>query len=281
MKFVSRHLADTLVLGRNGSSARLSLNPNFMPGAHQELDHAEHVSHAGEHGSNNKLFGMTMALTGVLIAFCAAMVGSERNELIKAMVKQTQANSYYTAASTKFRLVLLELEKQHARVSSARDTPGAWSPVQRFVELASDYSAERSLSKQWADSYEALVEAHFGAAEGYEHAQLIAEIAIVLASLAVLLSNRLPWFLSIVLAALCILQAVRVYLPTRHIAELAESEVSKAARAYDTLRKAHGAASEDEKTIDQFDPDRKIRNARERQRTETQSAPIEEKHAKE
>jgi len=40
------------------------------------------------------------------------------------------------------------------------------------------------LSKKWADSYEPLVEAHFDAAESYEHAQLIAEIGIVMASLA-------------------------------------------------------------------------------------------------
>jgi len=250
-----------------------------MAGAHQKLEHAEHASHAGgHHVSNNKLFGITMALTGVLIAFCAAMVGSERNELIKAMVKQTQAHSNYTAASTKFRLLLIELEKQHARVASSRDVSGGWSPVQRFVELSSDYAAERGLSKEWADSYEPLVEAHFDAAEGYEHAQLIAEIAIVLASLAVLLTNRLPWFLSVLLSAICILQAARTYLPTRHIVEHAESEIAKAAQAYDTLRKAHGGANEDEKTIDQFDPDRKLRNGREALlRMATQVAPSEEK----
>src|SRR6266496_4699666 len=106
--------------------------------AHQKLEHAEHAAHAG-HGegehkhegfSQNKVFGVTMALIGVLIAFCAAMVGSERNELTRAMIEQTQAHADYTSASTKFRLIMLELEKQRARVAAARDTPGGWSPVE-------------------------------------------------------------------------------------------------------------------------------------------------------
>src|SRR5262245_49555311 len=84
--------------------------------AHQKMEHAEHAAHSGQHdeghGSHNKLFGVTMALTGVLIAFCSAMVGSERNELTRTMIEQTQAHSDYTAASTKLRLVLMEIEKQ-------------------------------------------------------------------------------------------------------------------------------------------------------------------------
>ena len=65
-----------------------------------------------------------MALTGVLIAFCSAMVGSERNELTRAMIEQTQAHSDYTVASTKLRLIMIEIEKQHARIASARDPQG-------------------------------------------------------------------------------------------------------------------------------------------------------------
>src|SRR5438105_6501601 len=131
--------------------------------AHAKLEHAEHAAHAAGHesASNNKVFGVTMALIGVLIAFCAAMVGSERNELTRAMIEQTQAHSDFTSASTKFRLIMIELEKQRARVAAARDAPGGWSPVERFLELAADYTKERSLAKGWADSYRPLVEAHF------------------------------------------------------------------------------------------------------------------------
>src|SRR5947207_12464218 len=105
-----------------------------MPGAHANLEHAEHAAHGGhehvhEHGTegaganHHKLFGVTMALIGVLIAFCSAMVGSERNELTRAMIKQTQAHADFTAASTKYRLIMIEIEKQRARISTQRDPP--------------------------------------------------------------------------------------------------------------------------------------------------------------
>src|SRR4051794_13121009 len=96
--------------------------------AHATLEHAEHAAHAGGHehshkesGNNSKVFGITMALIGVLIALCSAMVGSERNELTKTMIKQTQAHADFTAASTKFRLIMLELGKQRARITAQRD----------------------------------------------------------------------------------------------------------------------------------------------------------------
>src|ERR1700682_2752456 len=103
-----------------------------MPGAHEKLERAEHAAHGeGHQGNSNKLFGVTMALIGVLIAFCSAMVGSERNELTRTMIEQTQAHADFTAASTKFRLIMIELEKQRARVSAARGAPGGWSPAER------------------------------------------------------------------------------------------------------------------------------------------------------
>ena len=244
-----------------------------MSEAHEMLEQAEHASHSGggHHVGNNKLFGVTMALIGVLIAFCAAMVGSERNELTKAMIKQTQAHSDFTAASTKYRLVLIELEKQHARVASARDTPGGWSPVQRFVELAADYGDERNLSKNWADSYEPLVNAHFEAAEGYERAQLIAEIGIVMASLGVLLVNRAAWLLSVLLSAGCIVQVARTYFPTRHEVLEANEQIARTGEAYAGLRKVHVGANEDETAIAQFDPDGNIRAARQARMKSTKS----------
>ena len=54
-----------------------------MSEALDALEHAEHAAHAGGHGHASpdskphgpgKLIGLTMALIGVLIAFCAALV---------------------------------------------------------------------------------------------------------------------------------------------------------------------------------------------------------------
>jgi len=234
-----------------------------MSEAHESLEHAEHAAHG-----SNKLIGLTMALIGVLIAFCAAMVGSERNELTRTMIEQTQAHSDYTGASTKFRLVMMELEKQRLSpaVTAAGETATpeierAHSVLERFIRLYADYSKERSFTKAWSDSFKPVIDAYFEAAEGYEHAQLIAEIGIVIASLAVLLGNRPAWYISIVLAVVCVAQIGRVYLHTRGTLGVAESKVEHAAEAYQELRKAHTGANEDEKTVDQLDPGGKIRAA--------------------
>lgn len=231
-----------------------------MSGAHQKLEHAEHATHGGgQHGGSNKIFGVTMALIGVLIALCGAMVGSERNELTRAMIEQTQAHSDYTGASTKLRLIMIELEKQRARVAASRDAPGGWSPVERFVELASDYNEERGLAKSWAESYRPIVEAHFDAAEGFEKGQLIAEIGIVLASLGVLLASRAAWMISVILSVACIAQIGRTYFPTHRVVQEALTRVHHAEVAYEDLRKAHIGENADEKTIERLDPDGKMR----------------------
>ena len=240
-----------------------------MSEAYEALEHAEHAAHAGGHDHEpvggkshgpGKLIGLTMALIGVLIAFCAALVGAERNELTRTMIEQTQAHSDYSSASTKFRLIMLDLEKQRGVPAVASPDGGEDRPVlRRLLRLYSDYSKERQYSKEWSDSYNPLVQAHFEGAEGYEHAQLIAEIGIVLASLGVLLASRSAWMLSLVLAAVCVVQLGRTALHTRHeVAESAE-HVHHGEEAYQDLRKAHTGANEDEKTVEALDPGGKLR----------------------
>ena len=200
-----------------------------------------------------------MALIGVLIAFCAALVGGERNELTRTMIEQTQAHSDYSSASTKFRLIMLELEKQRGIAIANPANVGDQPVLRRFLRLYTDYSKERKYSKDWADSYGPLVQAHFEGAEGYEHAQLIAEIGIVLASLGVLLGSRSAWLLSIVLAVVCVVQLGRTNLHTRHEVTEASEKVRHGEEAYQELRKAHVGANEDERTVQALDPDGKLR----------------------
>lgn len=243
--------------------------------ANEALERAEQTSGHTEHTSNRSI-GLTMGLIGVLIAFCAAMVGSERNELTRTMIEQTQAHSDYSAASTKFRLIMIEAERQRAALTSAPSeaaaaaaspmpetavTAATPSPsfVRRLLRLYQDYASERKLSKLWADNYGPLVDAHFEAAEAYERAQLIAEIGIVVASLAVLLSSRPAWYVSIVLAVICVAQLGRTFVHTRAAVGAAAHHVHSAEEAYQGLRKSHTGGNDDEATIDALDPAGKIR----------------------
>ena len=97
-----------------------------MSSLQEKLKRTEHIAVASKH------IGLTIALIGVLIAFCAAMVGSEQNQLTRTMTEQTQANSDYTGASTKFRIVMVELEKLRHESSLGSTEAGPNLELKRF-----------------------------------------------------------------------------------------------------------------------------------------------------
>ena len=74
------------------------------------MENMEHAGHGGGHGDHGggkksiaKYVGITMAVLGVLLALCSAMVGGTRTELIATMVQRTNVAMKYQAVSTKFR----------------------------------------------------------------------------------------------------------------------------------------------------------------------------------
>src|SRR6267154_1286091 len=90
-------------------------------GAHQTLEHSEHISHAGhgghdDHGGSKlgTYVGITMAILGVLLAFCAAKVGGERTELVQTLVEQSKAHAQYHAQDVKHRVAVIALQQLHA-----------------------------------------------------------------------------------------------------------------------------------------------------------------------
>lgn len=226
----------------------------MMSHAVETLERAEKVEEAGHrkaeghsaHGSN-KLVGLSMALIGVLVALCAAFVGGERNEMTRAMIDQTQATADATSASTKFRVIMIAVEQLRAATPPQQ-------VKERFVALYKDYSEERQLTSVWANSFDPLVKAHFEATEEYEHAQLIAEIGIVFASLALLLGSRLPWYLAMVLAIVSIGQAGRTWIEVRHHVAHEEGKIESAHQAYLALRKRHTGDTSDADAIKDLDP---------------------------
>ena len=224
-----------------------------MSSLQEKLERTERIAVSSKH------IGLTIALIGVLIAFCAAMVGSEQNQLTRTMTEQTQANSDYSGASTKFRILMVELEKFRHEPSLGSTEAGSPSELKRFLRLSLDYSRERDFAKRWVDTYQPAVEAHFEAAQGYDNAQLAAEIGIVVASLAILLSNRTAWILSIILGVICIGVLTATFIKTRHSVPHALGNILQAENAYQQLRKAHLGAHGDERTLEEIDPGGKIR----------------------
>jgi len=224
-----------------------------MSSLQDKLEQAERIAVSSKH------IGLTIALIGVLIAFCAAMVGSEQNRLTRTMTEQTQANSDYSGASIKLRVVMDDLENLRIRSLPESMAAKPLPDLKRFLRLYVDYRRERDFAKKLADTYQPAIEAHFDAAEGYHNAQLFAGIGIVVASLAVLLSNWTAWVLSILLAVISVGLITSTFLKTRHTVSNAVENIRQAENVYQELRKAHLAANGDERILEELDPGGKIR----------------------
>ncbi|MGH7295543.1 MAG: DUF4337 family protein [Polyangiaceae bacterium] len=207
-----------------------------MNEAREMLEHMEHAKH-GDHKGPGRAIGITMALLGVMLAFCAAMVGSERTDLIKTMVEQSNRWGIYQSETTKLRTIEADLEMLRALTPSkaeaaklggilrakraasgkadSEDTAeikdliaeslSAMTDVlapdpedlTHFTALQRAYKQDMADAKENAEAYEGAIKAHESAAEWYERAQLASEIGIVIASVALLLSSRATWMLSL------------------------------------------------------------------------------------
>jgi uncharacterized membrane protein YdbT with pleckstrin-like domain len=109
--------------------------------------------------------------------------------------------------------------------------------VLKFAKSAKLYERDMKEAKEDADSYDQMIEARQGAAEGYERALLAAEIGIVIASVALLLANRMVWGISVVLAITCLGTAGVTYVKTGRAVASAEEKIKKAAENVIQLEK--------------------------------------------
>jgi hypothetical protein len=243
-----------------------------MPQAHEVAEQIEHASHGHGHhsggGGPGKAIGITMAILGVMLAFCAAMVGSARTELIATMVEQSNRFSLYQAESMKFRVMEADVEMLHAltptkaevemfetrlkevkRVSGKEDdedtqelkaaialsthelaevlTPDP-EDERHLQSLARRYEHDMKEAKEDAECYDDKIHAHFEAAEWYERAQLCAEIGIVVASVALLLSSRPIWYVALAFGIFSGGIIGRTYAHTHSVLEGAEKKIEEA-----------------------------------------------------
>src|SRR5437016_13865049 len=88
-----------------------------MSGLHELAEKIEHVAHESGHGGhggatkgNSTYIGITMAVLGVMLALCSALVGAQRTLLIETMVTQSTKWGLAQAEATKFRVIEADLE---------------------------------------------------------------------------------------------------------------------------------------------------------------------------
>jgi hypothetical protein len=235
---------------------------------HEIAEQIEHAAHAPGGSGAARYIGITMALLGVMVAFCSAMVGAQRTELIKAMVEQSTRMGTYQTETMKFRamaansalLKALSPTKDEVKkiettlrdkrgpggkkddedtaelkdliASSVEDLADLLTPdpevIRDFAKVARTYERDMKEAKEDADSYDLMIEARHEAAEGYERALLAAEIGIVIAAVALLLQNRLIWALSLVLAVGCVGTAGYTFQGSRRQVSAAQDKIQRA-----------------------------------------------------
>jgi hypothetical protein len=238
----------------------------------EQIEHAHHHSqHGPSHGAGpTKAIGISMAVLGVLLALSAAMVGSQRTELIKAMVLQSNKFGFYQAETMKFRVLEADFEllkslspkqdeiakveetlRTKRRSSGVKDDEDTAelkdliasatedmadlltpdaSELVRFRRISREYERDMREAKEDAEAYDLSIEAHQEAAERYEWAQLAAEIGIVVASIALLLGSRKVWAASLALGLVCTGSLGLTYARTAHALSLADAKIDAAAK---------------------------------------------------
>lgn len=209
------------------------------------LEHTEHISHAAhrhdERGGHldSKLgtyIGITMAVLGVLLAFCAAKVGGERTELVQALVEQSNAHAQYHAQDVKHRVAVIGLQQVHATAfGSGADTLNK-SDVLGMAGTVERYLKESNLAKDWAASFDPAVFAHVHAQESYEKAQLGSEVGIVLASVALLMRRKALWIVAIILGVISIGIVGTTYVHTASVVKVAEEKIEETSKVYEEAR---------------------------------------------
>jgi hypothetical protein len=246
----------------------------------EKLEHAS--SHGHAHAGYGKQIGITMAMLGVLLALCAALVGSERAELVKSMVEQTNTYNEFQTESMKYRLSMAQLQLLHALTPSkpevekfesgleamkaqgkpedaeimdglkltATEIADVLSPdhddLRQVAKLVHKYGHERELAHKWAESYDPVIHGHFHSAEWYENAQLAAEIGIVIASIGLLLSNRFFWWISIAAGVVCAGLIGVTYVRTHRQAVAEETTIEEAKKDYQEARARGNSKKDDE-----------------------------------
>ncbi len=257
-----------------------------MSAASELLERAEHVGHAGHEGHGpegggggdhghgkagpSRAIGVTMAVLGVALALCAALVGMQRTELISTMVEQGNKVGLFHTETMKFRVAeadyeilraltpkrdeLAKIEKtlrnkrapsgheddedtaelKDLIASSVEDLADLLTPdaeeVTRLRKLAKRYERDMKEAREDAEAYDLKIEAHREGAEGYERAQLAAEIGIVVASVALLMGSRRIWLIALLFGALCFGQGGVTFARTASRLGAADAKIAAAAK---------------------------------------------------
>lgn len=193
--------------------------------------------------------GITMAILGVLLAFCAEKVGLEDAALIQGLVDQANAQAQYHAQDVKHRVAVLALQQVHAIAFGSAPNTLNKSDVLAMAQTVDRYYQESQLANQWSASFDPEVETYVHAQDSYEGAQLCAEIAVVLASIGLLVQRRDIWFVAIAVGLISVTIVGNTYVHTTKAERDAENHTTEAGKQYAEARTRDRTRSEEQELL--------------------------------
>lgn len=265
---------------------------------HNPAEIVEHASPQPHHqGGMHRWIGLTTALLSILIAVCSSQANAVRTDFIARMVEEDGTTVRLQNVSTKYILLQAQLQHIHAMMPdppsylsieaslqalekskmneetakvvqalrlSTRKLLEAVMPssadVQHFAKLIRGYRAELEAAKKWADSYTPVIEVLQVATSRMETAQLVSELAVILASLALMTGNvrwlsRSMWMASIALGIVSIIILVVTLVLNQGGVHRSEAALEHAREAYLELTKGNDNAQRDEALLKGIEAD--------------------------
>ena len=225
------------------------------------LHQAEHIMHSkhndghDDHKGGDRFgtyIGVTMAILGVLLAFCSALVGSERTHLVQKLVEQQNAHAKYQAQDVKHRVAFIALAQIHATAFNTPEPTAKKADVLLLAQSVKRYLTESVAAKEWTTSYDPIIKAHMENQQHFEHGLLLSEIGIVIASIALLMRRKSAWILALLLGGACIFVMTKTLIDASQISKSAAVTIGAAQDKYETLRKQNKTTAIEEKLVSEI-----------------------------
>ena len=125
-----------------------------------------------------------------------------------------------------------------------------------FVALVKAVKQEQEAACEWVEAFRAAIQIHSRGAEQFEWAQLVSEIGIVIASLALLFNSRMAWYGALLLVVTALMILGTTYLRVSVRLHGAEKSIHDARAHFESTNTKKSGDATDEELINSVEKDR-------------------------
>jgi len=164
-----------------------------------------------------RMVALCVAVYAVALAITALGGNNAAKEMMMAQQKAANHWAYYQAKVVRENLYLLEAEKLELELEvrgaglTSEDQKRLTAVRERYKKRAEEYKQEKEEIRAQAEEFEKVRDKAERRDPYFDYAEVLLQIAIVLASVAMLSGSRWAFYLSLVLAVIGLLLCVNGY----------------------------------------------------------------------